>query len=61
MLEMRPNTRLLWIAIMIVGSAGYGVLVKKDPDVAQAGMLGYIGLVLTIFVFVSLWRKDDRP
>ncbi len=57
MLEMRPNARLLWIAVLIIGSASYGVLVKKDPDFAQALMLGYIGLVLTIFMVVQIWRK----
>lgn len=57
MLEMRPNARLLWIAIMILGSASYGVLVKKDPNVASAVALGYVGLILTIFVVVQVWRK----
>lgn len=55
--EMRPNARLLWVAVLILGSASYGVLVKKDPDFAQAVMLGYIGLVLSIFVLVQVWRK----
>lgn len=57
MRKMRPNARLLWITVMILGSASYGVLVKKDPDFAQALMLGYIGLILTIFVLVQVWRK----
>lgn len=57
MLKMRPNARLLWVVVMILGSASYGVLVKKDPSVASAIALGYVGLILTIFVLVQVWRK----
>lgn len=57
MLEMRPNARLLLCAIMILGSASYAVLVKKDPEIASAVALGYVALILTIFVLVQVWRK----
>ena len=58
--RMRPRTRLLWCAVLIVGSAGYAVLIAKDRGLAQTIMLGYIGLVLTIFAVNHLWRKPDE-
>jgi hypothetical protein len=42
---------------MILGSASYGVLVKKDPAIASAVAMGYVALILTIFVAVQVWRK----
>lgn len=54
---MGPNTRLRWTGGMILVSAGYAVLVAKDPEVAQAIALGYVALLLTIFVLVGTWKK----
>jgi hypothetical protein len=56
---MKPRTRLSWIAVVIVASAIYAVLVKKDPDVAQAVMLGYVGVLLTIFFLNEVWKKHE--
>lgn len=54
---MSRQTRLSFIALVIVGSAVYAALVAKSPELARTIMLGYIGLVLTIFVANELWRK----
>ena len=58
MLTVSPRTRLMICAAVIVLSAGYGVLITKDPDFAQAIMLGYVGILLTIFVLVEVWRHE---
>lgn len=57
MQQMTRRTRLSWILILIIGSAVYGLLVARDPETARTIMLGYIGLVLTIFVSNELWKK----
>lgn len=57
MLPMLPKTRLILCGMMIVVSAIYGILVASNPRVASAIMLGYIALLLTIFVAVEVWKK----
>lgn len=57
MLRMRPSVRLLMCAVMIVGSAFYAVLVSQDTQVASAVALGYVALLLTIFVLVNVWKR----
>lgn len=54
---MRPSTRLLWCLVVIVGSSLYAVLVATDPNIASAVMLGYVGVLLTIFVLNEVWRN----
>lgn len=54
---MKAKTRLILCFVVIVGSALYGVLVGKDPDVASALMLGYVGVLLTIVVAIEVWKK----
>lgn len=56
---MRPSTRLIWIAATIFLSSIYGVVVVVAPTVASAIMLGYVGLLLTIFVLCEVWKKDE--
>jgi hypothetical protein len=59
--RMRPKTRLGWIAVSIVATFVYAVLVAQDPGTASALMLGYVGLLLTIFVANEIWKKpNDR-
>lgn len=57
MLRMRPNTRLSWLVVLILGSAVYTALIVMDPEIARTIMVGYIGAVLTIFVANELWKK----
>jgi hypothetical protein len=54
---MTRQTRLSLIAFVVVASAVYAALVAKSPEIARTIMLGYIGIVLTIFVANELWRK----
>jgi FtsH-binding integral membrane protein len=55
--KMRPSGRLFWAAIMIVGSSLYGVLISLDPRTASSIMLGYIGVLLTVFIVCQVWRR----
>jgi len=57
---MKPRTRLRWIIVAIVASAVYAVLVAFDSHLAQAIMLGYVGLLLSIFFLNEVWQKHDR-
>jgi hypothetical protein len=54
---MSANTRLWLVAAVIVISAGYAVLVKRDPGVAAAVAIVYIALLLTVFVLLNVWKK----
>lgn len=58
MQPMRPSVRLMWCAVMIVGSALYGILVAADPRIASAVALGYVAVLLTIFVANEIWKKS---
>lgn len=55
--QMARKTRLSLIGLLIVVSAVYAALVSKDPDLARTIMVGYIGMVLTIFVVNEMWKK----
>jgi hypothetical protein len=57
---MRPKTRLGWIAVSIVATVVYAVIVAEDPGTASALMLGYVGLLLTIFIVNELWKKPPH-
>lgn len=60
MLSMRSNARLGWSVAIIIVSAIYAVLVAKDPNTASALMLGYVAVLLTIFVINEVWKNNDR-
>jgi hypothetical protein len=54
---MTRNIRVTLIAGIIVLSAGYALLVKKDPSIAGAVAAGYIALLLTLFLLLNVWKK----
>jgi hypothetical protein len=54
---MTAHNRLGVIAGLIILSAGYAVLVKKDPNLAAAVASGYVALLLTLFVVINVWKK----
>lgn len=54
---MTPRTRLALIAGLIILSAGYAVLVKRDPTTAAAVASGYVALLLTLFVLINVWKS----
>lgn len=54
---MKPGFRLALAALMIIGSACYGLLVAQDPGLASAVASGYVAAVLTLFVLVTFWKK----
>jgi len=55
--QMNPRLRLWLCAGVILLSAGYGLLVTKDRRLAEAIALGYIAVVLTVFVVINVWKK----
>jgi|tagenome__1003787_1003787.scaffolds.fasta_scaffold20513553_2 hypothetical protein len=54
---MTAKTRLGWIATIIILSSAYALLVKKDPSIAGAVAVGYIALILTLFLLLNFWKK----
>lgn len=54
---MKPDTRLILSAFVIVGSALYGMLLLEAPKFAEAIALGYIALLLTILTTLNLWKR----
>jgi FtsH-binding integral membrane protein len=56
-MAMPASTRLALVAFVLVGSAAYAVLVKKDPSVASAIAVGYVALLVTIITALQIWRK----
>lgn len=56
---MKPQTRLKWVVVVITASIAYTFLVILDSDVAQALMLGYVGLLLTVFVVNEVWKSHE--
>lgn len=54
---MRARIRLQWVMVMIVISMFYGALIAYDSSIASAVAVGYIALVLTIFVVINIWKK----
>jgi ABC-type uncharacterized transport system permease subunit len=54
---MRPYTRLALAAVLIVISAAYAVLVKKDPSIASAIAVGYVAVLVTIITAIQIWRR----
>jgi hypothetical protein len=55
---MTPNTRLRLSILMIFLSVCYAVLVASDRELAGVVAIGYIALLLTVFVLTNLWKKD---
>lgn len=56
---MRPNTRLFWVAVTIVGSAVYAMLVSWNRPLTTTLTVAYIAVILTIFVANEVWKKPD--
>ena len=54
---MTANNRLWVIAGLIILSAGYAVLVKKDPNLAAAVASGYVAILLTVFLVINIWKR----
>jgi hypothetical protein len=54
---MRPNVRLGWSGFIVLGSIIYCILVIANPDIASALMLGYVGILLTVFFVNEVWKK----
>jgi uncharacterized membrane protein len=57
---MTPVKRLWLIAGLIVLSASYAVIVKKDHDLAQLLALGYIAIMLTVLVYIHICGRDKH-
>lgn len=55
---MSPKTRLWVLFVLIVLSAGYAVLIKKDPSTASALALIYVAFLLTVIVINHTWRRS---
>lgn len=55
--QMTPNTRLRLVAIMIMLSAIYAVLIVADREIAGVIAVGYIAIILTVFVLVNAWKS----
>lgn len=51
---MSLNTRLWLCGVVILVSAIYATLVAADRDIAQVAAMGYIVVVLTIFIVIQL-------
>ena len=56
--KMTPKCRLILIVLVIVGSAAYAVLVKKDPSTASAIAIGYVAFLVSIITLIQVWRKE---
>lgn len=54
---MKQKTRLSLILLIIIGSAVYALLMAYDDELARTIVLGYIGVILTAFFFVEVWKK----
>lgn len=54
---MPPKLRLALCGVIIILSAAYALLVGIDVEVAKAVALGYIAVVITIFLLMNIWRR----
>ena len=54
---MTLRVRAMLIAFVLIGSAGYAVLVKQDPSTASAVAVGYVAFLVTIITMIQIWRK----
>lgn len=55
---MSPSTRLRLVAVVLLLSAVYAVLIAQDRDLAQAVAVAYISILLTIIFLISFWKRD---
>lgn len=56
---MKASTRLFWVAVTIIGSAAYAMLVTWNRPLTTTLTVAYIAVILTIFVANELWKKPD--
>lgn len=54
---MKASFRLALVALIIVGSAIYGLIVAQDPALASAMASGYVAVVLSVFLLVNVWKR----
>lgn len=57
---MTPNRRLWLVAVLIVLSASYAVIVTRDRSLAYALALGYIAIMLTVIVYLHICGRSGR-
>lgn len=57
---MTPKTRLSAVAVLLVLSSIYAVLVAQSPALARTVALGYICLMLTALVLISCWKRPHE-
>ena len=57
---MTPSNRLWLIAGLIILSAAYAVIVKRDYTMAYALALGYIAVLLTVLVYLHICGRSNR-
>lgn len=55
---MKASTRLILVALIIVGSSLYGLLVVRDPGLASAVASGYVALFGTAFFLINVWKRQ---
>jgi hypothetical protein len=54
---MTAYSRLITVAVIILFSAAYAVLVKKDPALASSIAAGYVAVLLSVVIVLNLWKK----
>lgn len=54
---MTALNRLRVVAGLILLSAVYAVLVKRDPQIASAVSSGYVAILLTTILIINVWKK----
>lgn len=54
---MKPSTRLFWVAVIIIGSSLYALLISWNRPLTTTLTVAYIAVILTIFVANELWKK----
>jgi hypothetical protein len=57
---MKPSTRLFWVAVIIIGSALYTLLITWNRPLTTTLTVAYIAVILTIFVFNEVWKKPPH-
>jgi hypothetical protein len=55
---MEPSVRLVLVAVIIVGSALYALLVVQNPALASALAAGYVAVLLSIFAAINFWKSS---
>lgn len=54
---MTAHKRMLVIAALILLSAVYSLLVKKDQEIAETIAVGYVAILLTGMLLINVWKK----